>query len=76
MLDEIRSSFRDASEVSMDLRPVGDPKIAGTTATVLCDRNLRQVILKRALQASSRVRIVLSRAAGGWVIQSVDPVNQ
>jgi hypothetical protein len=68
----IRSSFRDASEVSMELHPVGDPKIAGSTATVVCDRNLRQVILKRVLQASNRVKIVLIRAGGGWVIQSVD----
>jgi vacuolar-type H+-ATPase subunit E/Vma4 len=75
-LDGIRSSFRDASEVTMDLRPVGDPKVAGGTATVICDRNLRQVILKRVLQASGRVRIVLIRAGAGWTIQSVDPVNQ
>jgi len=76
VLDGIRSSFRDASEVTMDLRPVGDPKVAGGTATVICDRNLRQVILKRVLQASGRVRIVLIRAGAGWTIQSVDPVNQ
>jgi serine/threonine protein kinase len=75
-LDGIRGSFHDATEVSMGLRPVGEPKISGNSATVLCDRNLRQVILKRVLQASGRVRIVLLRAGTGWTIQSVDPVNQ
>ena len=72
----IRSSFRDASEVTMELHALGDPKIAGGTATVICDRNLRQVILKRLLQASNRVKIVLVRAGAGWVIQSVDVVKQ
>jgi serine/threonine protein kinase len=76
VLDGIRGSFRDASVVSMDLRAVGDPKVSGNTATVICDRNLRQVILNRALQASGRVRIVLNRTGSGWVIQSVDSVNQ
>ncbi len=75
-LEGIRSSFRDASEVSMELRPVGEPKIAGGTATVVCDRNLRQVILKRVLQASGKVRISLVRAGNGWIIQSVDAVDQ
>jgi serine/threonine protein kinase len=75
-LEGIRSSFRDASEVSMELHSVGDPKISGATATVICDRNLRQVILKRVLQASNRVKIVLVRAGGGWVIQSVEAVKQ
>jgi hypothetical protein len=60
----------------MDLRPVGDPQVAGQTATVICDRNLRQVILKRTLQASGRVRIVLNRTAAGWIIQSVEQVSQ
>jgi len=76
VLEGIRGSFRDASEVSMDLRPLSEPKVSGTTATVVCDRNLRQVILKRVLQASSRVRIVLIRSGAGWTIQSVDPVNE
>lgn len=75
-LEGIRSSFHDASEVSMDLRPQGEPKIAGATATVICDRNLRQVILKRVLQASGKVRISLVRAGNGWIIQSVDTVDQ
>jgi serine/threonine protein kinase len=75
-LEGIRGSFRDATTISMDLRPLGDPKVSGNTATVLCDRNLHQVILKRALQASGRVRIVLSRAGSGWMIQSVDVVTQ
>ncbi len=75
-LDGIRSSFHDASEVSMELRPAGEPKISGNSATVLCDRNLHQVILKRVLQASDRVRIVLIRAGTGWTIQSVDPLSQ
>ncbi len=75
-LEGIRGSFRDASEVSMELRSVGDPKVSGNTATVVCDRNLRQVILKRVFQASGKVRIVLSRTGSGWIIQSVDPVNQ
>jgi hypothetical protein len=76
VMEGIRGSFRDASAVSMELRALGDPKVSGNTATVVCDRNLRQVILNRALQASGRVRIVLNRAGSGWVIQSVDPVNQ
>lgn len=75
VLDGIRGSFREATTVSMDLRAVGDPKVSGSTATVLCDRVLRQVILKRPLQATGRVRIVLSRAGSGWMIQSVDSVN-
>lgn len=75
LLDEIRRSFRDASEVHMELQPVGDPKISGDTATVVCDRNLRQVIMKQTLQASSKVRIVLVRTGTGWSIQSVEAVN-
>jgi serine/threonine protein kinase len=75
-LDGIRGSFHDASQVSMELRPVGEPKVSGNSATILCDRSLRQVILKRVFQASGRVRIVLLRAGTGWTIQSVDPVNQ
>jgi len=76
VLEGIRGSFRDASAVSMDLRAIGDPKVSGGTATVICDRNLRQVILNRALQASGRVRIVLNRAGSSWTIQSVEAVNQ
>jgi hypothetical protein len=75
-LEGIRGSFRDASEVSMDLRAVGDPQISGNSATVICDRNLHQVIMKRAFQATGKVRIVLSRVASGWIIQSVDSINQ
>jgi len=75
-LDGVRSSFREASELNMDLRPIGDPKITGGTATIFCDRNLRQVIMKRVLEASGRVRIVLNRAGTGWTIQSVVPVSQ
>ncbi len=75
-LEGIRGSFRDASEVRMDLRAVGDPQISGNTATVICDRNLHQVIMKRAFQATGKVRIVLSRVASGWIIQSVDSMNQ
>lgn len=76
VLEGIRGSFRQASEVSMELRPVGEPKISGGAATVICDRNLHQVILKRALQASNRVRIALVRAGAGWTIQSIDQVSQ
>lgn len=76
ILEGIRGSFREASEVSMDLRSLGDPKVAGGVATVMCDRSVHQVILKRVLQASDRVRIVLNRTPAGWVIQSVVPVNQ
>lgn len=75
-LDEIRSSFHDASEVSVDLRPVGNPEISGVTATVLCDRTVRQIIMKRPMQASDRVRIVLNRKGAGWVITSMDRVSQ
>lgn len=71
-LDEIRRSFRDASEVKMDLQPVGDPQISDNSATVICDRSVHQVIAKKLLQASNRVRIVLNRRGSGWVIQSVD----
>jgi serine/threonine protein kinase len=74
-LEGIRGSFRDASEVSMDLRQVGEPVVAGSTATVICDRKLHQVILKRTFEASGRVRIVLNRAGAGWVIQSVEQIN-
>jgi serine/threonine-protein kinase len=75
-LDGIRSSFRDASEVSMQLHPVGDPEISGATATVICDRNLRQVIMKRPMQASNQVRIVLNRRGAGWVITSIETINR
>lgn len=75
ILDEIRRSFREASEVSMDLHPLGDPEISGATATITCDRNLREVIQKQVLQASKRVRIVLNRAGAGWMIQSVSTLN-
>jgi hypothetical protein len=76
VLDGVRSSFREASELSIDLRSIGDPKITGGTATVVCDRKLRQVIMKRVLEASGRVRIVLNRTETGWTIQSAVPVNQ
>ena len=75
-LDQIRTSFHDASEVSVDLRPVGDPEISGAIATVVCDRNVRQIIMKRPMQASDRVRIVLNRRGAGWVIASIDKVNR
>jgi hypothetical protein len=75
-LDGIRSSFRDASEVTMNLQPLSEPKISGTIATVVCDRTLRQVILKRVLNATGRVKVVLIRGGAGWVIQSVDPVKE
>jgi hypothetical protein len=76
VLDGIRSSFRDASEVSMNLHSLSDPKVSGSIATVVCDRSLRQVILKRVLQASGRVTIVLNKTPAGWTIQSVVSVNQ
>jgi hypothetical protein len=75
-LEEIRRSFHDASEVSVDLRPVGDPEISGAIATVVCDRTVRQIIMKRPMQASDRVRIVLKRRGAGWVIASIDRVSQ
>ena len=74
-LDEIRGSFRDASDVKIDIHAIGDPEIAGNTATVVCDRNLRQVIRKKTFQASSRVRIALNRKGTGWVIASIDTVQ-
>jgi hypothetical protein len=75
-LDGIRGSFRDASEVAMELRPVGDPEIAGSTATVTCERTIRQVIQKKPFEASTRVRIVLSRKGTGWLIQSVEALGR
>ena len=75
-LDQIRTSFHDASEVSVDLRPVGDPEISGAIATVVCDRTVRQIIMKRPMQASDRVRIVLNRRGAGWVITSIDKVSR
>jgi serine/threonine protein kinase len=75
-LDAIRNSFHDASEVSVDLRPVGDPEISGVIATVVCDRTVHQIIMKRPMQASDRVRIVLNRRGAGWVITSIDRVSQ
>lgn len=76
LLDEIHSSFRAASEVRMNLQPTGDPEVSGTTATVVCVRSLHQVIMKQALDASGKVRIVLRQLATGWIIQSVDPIQQ
>ena len=66
----------DASQVSVDLHPVGDPEISGAIATVVCDRTVRQIIMKRPMQASDRVRIVLNRRGAGWVIRSIDRVSQ
>ncbi len=76
ILEGTRDSFREASEVSTDLHSLGDPEISGGAATVICDRNLRQVIRKKVLQASSRVKIVLVRGSAGWVIQSIEAISR
>lgn len=76
VLEDVRNSFRYASEVKVDLRPLRDPEISGDTATVTCDRDLRQVVQKKVLEASTPVRIILNRRGAGWVIASIDAVKQ
>ncbi len=76
VLEGVRASFHDASEVEMTVTPAGDPEISGNTASLTCDRRVRQVIQKKPLEASSRVRIVLARRGSGWIIQSVDSISK
>jgi len=70
-LNKIRTSFRDAESIQMDLK-FSDPQIDGAHATVTCLRSL-QYIFKGGIRKSesSTVTIQLGKQAGQWMIESV-----
>lgn len=70
-LNKIRTSFRDADSIQMDLK-ISDPQIDGAHASVTCLRSL-QYIFKGGIRKSESgtVTIQLSKQAGQWVIESV-----
>lgn len=72
-LNKIKSSFRDADAIHMDLNLIGDPHIDGDRATVQCLRSL-QYTFKGGIQKSEagKVTIRLAKQAGVWAIESVE----
>ena len=70
-LNKIRTSFRDAESIQMDLK-FSDPQIDGAHATVTCLRSL-EYIFKGGIRKSesSTVTIQVGKQAGQWMIESV-----
>ena len=67
-----RNQFRDARTLTFQLRPTGKPAISGDTASVDCTRILSITTSGQRLPAvTERVRVTLSRASSGWLIQSI-----
>jgi len=71
-LNKIKTSFRDADSIRMDLKPAGEPRIDGQHASVTCLRSL-QYIFKGGIRKSeeSTVTIQLGKQPGLWIIESV-----
>jgi tetratricopeptide (TPR) repeat protein len=65
----LKRTFRDAKSISLKLNPESI-EVAGNSATVVCDRQLRQV-LDRPLNQSDKVTINLKRNDKGWVIAAI-----
>ncbi|MBL8175880.1 MAG: carboxypeptidase regulatory-like domain-containing protein, partial [Bryobacterales bacterium] len=57
---------------SMTLTPIGDPEIAGDSATVTCDRQTKTIDRGKDLGGQTqRIRVALARRGGIWIIQSM-----
>lgn len=67
-----RTQFGDARALAFQLRPTGKPAVSGDTATVDCTRILSITTSgQRVPAATERVRVTLSRAPSGWLIQNI-----
>ncbi|MBC8167213.1 MAG: hypothetical protein H7Y20_15255, partial [Bryobacteraceae bacterium] len=65
----LKRTFKDAKSISLRLSP-DSMDVNGNSATVVCARQLRQV-LDRPLDQSDKVTIRLKRNERGWVIDSI-----
>ncbi len=68
----LKATFRSAKSMSVGLRMNAAPIINGDTATVVCERSLRQIMQDgKLLPSNGRVTIVLTRRSGSWFISSI-----
>jgi ketosteroid isomerase-like protein len=70
-----RREFGDAKAISFQIHAVERPSINGDSATVNCTRTLSLTTKfgQRQDIAGERVKVTLSRAGTGWLIQSITP---
>ena len=68
-----RNQFRDAKDLTFQLRIVGQPDVNGGTAVAMCTRTISYRGQSGGPQHSSeRVRVTLTRESPGWLIRSIE----
>jgi serine/threonine protein kinase len=70
-LASIRTTFRNARSISLDLNPAGEANISGDTATLVCRRTLQQSFGDKPLQNQDTITLKLRRQGVSWVIESI-----
>ena len=71
LLKAFKKSFKDFKSVKLQLRPTGEPDIAGTTARVQCVRTTEAVDNQGAQSKQDTVEVKLSKRNGSWVIDTI-----
>jgi hypothetical protein len=70
-LRDIRASFRDFQSIKLELRPLGEPEIKGTSARVQCQRLTDAVDRFGSHPTEGTVTILFEKRNGRWVIDSI-----
>ena len=70
-LRDIRASFRDFQSLKVDLQPLGEPQITGTTARVLCKRVTDAVDRNGSHPTEGTVTVQFEKRNGRWTIDSI-----
>jgi hypothetical protein len=75
MAEATRREFGDAKSIGFQIRAIDKPMVNGDSATVNCDRTLSLTLKQggRQQMPGERVRVALTRASSGWLIQSITP---
>jgi hypothetical protein len=69
---KISETFKNASSIKMDLKPLGDPSISGDTATVKCERTLLYAASGTKNTFSDQITIRLQWRSSSWLIESIN----
>jgi hypothetical protein len=75
MAEATRREFGDAKSIGFQIRAIDKPMVNGDSATVNCNRTLSLTLKQGGRQEmpGERVRVTLTRASSGWLIQSITP---
>jgi hypothetical protein len=70
---KLAETFKNATSIRMDLKPIGEPNLSGNTATVRCERSLLYVASGTKHNFADQITILLQRKSNGtWLIEAIN----